>query len=184
MRFCSRCGSLVTVRIPPGDHIARCICTTCGTIHYENPKVIVGCVVHWQDQVLLCRRAIEPRRGYWTLPAGFMENGETALQAAIRETQEEAGAKIETKGLYALFTPTFIDEVYLIFRGQMLDHTFAAGVESLAVDLFPEATVPWDKLSYPIIGAVLRRFFADLRQDRFSFHVLDEGTCRSHDLTI
>lgn len=174
MKYCNKCGSPVTAKIPPGDHIARCICTACGTIHYENPKVIAGCLVHWKDQVLLCRRAIDPRRGYWTIPAGFMENGETALQAAIRETFEEAGASVEVMGLYAFFSPTFINEVYLVFRGQLVDRHFQAGIESMDVCLFEESDIPWNKLSYPVIGAVLRNFFSDQKQGCFSMHVLDE----------
>ena len=121
MKFCSQCSAPVALRIPDGDALPRHVCTACGTIHYQNPKMVVGCIPEWEDKVLLCRRAIEPRRGMWTVPAGFMENGETTFQGAIRETLEEANARVEVDSLYALYNIPHISQVYLLFRARLLD---------------------------------------------------------------
>jgi len=129
MKFCSQCASPVAVRIPDGDTLERHVCDACGQIHYQNPKIIAGCIPHWQGRILLCRRAIEPRHGLWTIPAGFMENGETIEQAAMRETYEEACARVEISGLYAIFNIPHVSQVYMIFRAELLDGEFAPGIE-------------------------------------------------------
>jgi ADP-ribose pyrophosphatase YjhB (NUDIX family) len=134
---------------------------TCSTIHYQNPKIVVGCIPEWEQQILLCRRAIEPRYGFWTVPAGFMENGETSQQGAARETLEEACAKVEVGGLYTLFNLPRINQVYMLFRSRLLDLDFAAGDESLEVRLFDESEIPWDRLAFPVIKESLKLYYAD-----------------------
>src|SRR5713226_9032199 len=119
MNFCSNCGAPVSRKVPPGDHLPRFVCDACQAIHYENPKIVVGCIPEWEDQILLCRRAIEPKYGLWTVPAGFMEQGETAEQAAAREALEEAQVDVEITSLYAVFSIPHISQVYVIFRGRM-----------------------------------------------------------------
>ena len=160
MNFCSHCGNPVEQRIPLGDNRLRFVCPQCQTIHYQNPRIIAGCLPVWGQQVLLCRRAIEPRRGFWTLPAGFMENGETLEQAAIRETLEEACARVQGLQLYTLFDLPHINQVYMLFRAELADLDFAAGEESLEVRLFDEQQIPWSELAFPTIGRTLECFFA------------------------
>ena len=167
MNFCSQCGAKVEVRIPEGDNRPRHVCDTCRTVHYQNPKIVVGCIPVWQEKVLLCRRAIEPRYGLWTLPAGFMENGETSQQGAARETLEEASARVEVEGLYALFNLPHINQVYLIFRSRLLDLDFAAGEESLEVGLFEEHEIPWGEMAFPVIRESLLIYFKDREQGDF-----------------
>ncbi|WP_213877255.1 NUDIX hydrolase [Pseudomonas sp. dw_358] len=161
MKFCSQCGHPVTQRIPEGDNRLRFVCTQCDVIHYQNPNIVAGCVPVWGDQVLLCRRAIEPRLGYWTLPAGFMENGETLAQAAARETDEEACARVSGLELYTLFDLPHISQVHVFFRAQLVDLDFAVGPESLEVQLFDERSIPWAELAFPTVGRTLECFFAD-----------------------
>jgi ADP-ribose pyrophosphatase YjhB (NUDIX family) len=167
MKFCSQCGNPVTRMIPAGDNRMRHVCAHCATVHYENPRIVAGCLPVWRDQVLLCRRAIEPRRGYWTLPAGFMENGETIEQAAARETLEEACARVRDLSLYTLFDLPHISQLYMIFRAELVDLDFAVGEESLEVRLFAEIEIPWSELAFPTIGRTLECFFADRRQNLF-----------------
>jgi ADP-ribose pyrophosphatase YjhB (NUDIX family) len=169
MNFCSECGHAVALSIPEGDNRPRHVCTQCGTIHYQNPKMVIGSIPVWdpasaQDgtlQVLLCRRAIEPRRGYWTLPAGFMENGETTSEAAVRETEEEAGAHIEIGKLFTLLNVAHVHQVHMFYLARLLDLDFAPGEESLEVQLFAERDIPWDELAFPTIRTTLELFFAD-----------------------
>jgi ADP-ribose pyrophosphatase YjhB (NUDIX family) len=170
MNYCAQCGASVELRTPPGDCLPRHVCARCGTIHYQNPKLVVGCIGEWQGQILLCRRAIEPRLGQWTLPAGFMENGETTTQAALRETLEEACARIEIDDLFALINIPHINQVHLFYRGRLLDTDFAAGVESLETALFCEESIPWDELAFRSVRLCLRAYFADRRCGRFRFH--------------
>ena len=176
MNFCSECGSAVALRVPDGDHLPRHVCPDCGTIHYQNPKMVVGCIPEWEDKVLLCRRAIEPKYGLWTLPAGFMENGETTLEGAARETWEEAGARIETGGLYTLYNLPHINQVYLMFRARLLDLDFQPGIESLEVRLFTEAEIPWDDIAFRTVRATLEQYFSDRRGGSFEFHFGDIRT--------
>lgn len=173
MKFCSQCGAPVHVRIPPGDNKPRHVCDACSTIHYQNPKIVAGCIPEWQDRILLCRRAIEPRYGLWTLPAGFMENGESAVAAALREALEEANVVIETPTLYGLYSLTHISQVYLMFRGRIKDGIAHAGEESLEVRLFAEDEIPWDELAFPVVREILNRYFADRRNGAFNLHVGD-----------
>ena len=170
MKFCSNCGAAVTFRTPPGDSLPRHVCEQCGTIHYQNPKVVVGALAIWEDKVLLCRRAIEPRHGMWTLPAGFMENEETTAQAAARETLEEACARIEVGELYTLIDVPHISQVHIIYRARLLDLDFRAGEESLEVGLFTEDEIPWEQIAFRSIAISLRHFFADRRSGQWSVH--------------
>lgn len=173
MNFCSHCGSAVELKIPPGDNLPRYVCNHCGCIHYQNPKIVTGCIPEWQDEILLCKRAIEPRKGLWTLPAGFMENKETTSEAAVRETLEEANAKVETVGLYALFNIPHISQVYIMFRAQMLNTDFGPGSESLEVKLFKEVDIPWENLAFPVIRETLIHYYRDKQKGQFTLHVDD-----------
>ena len=161
MNFCSQCGKPVIQRIPEGDARLRYVCDHCQTIHYQNPNIVAGTLPVWGNQVLLCRRAIEPRLGYWTLPAGFMENDETTSDAAERETVEEAGANIELGSLFSLLNVQRVHQVHLFYLARLRDLDFAPGIESLEVQLFTEAQIPWDDLAFPTIRATLELFFAD-----------------------
>jgi ADP-ribose pyrophosphatase YjhB (NUDIX family) len=160
----------VAWRIPVGDHVLRAVCDACDTVHYQNPKLVVGSLPVWEGKVLLCRRAIEPRRGYWTLPAGFMENGESLPEAAARETREEACAHIELDEIYTLISVPHISQVHAIFRARLLDLDFSAGVETLEVALFDEAQIPWDEIAFRTVAMTLRHFFADRSRGFFVFH--------------
>jgi len=165
MKFCSECAHPVALAIPEGDNRPRHVCTQCGTIHYQNPKNVIGTIPVWEHegqlQVLLCRRAIEPRYGYWTLPAGFMENGETTGEAAARETEEEAGANIELGPLFALLNVAHVHQVHMFYLARLVDLDFHPGEESLEVQLFSESEIPWDDLAFPTIRKTLELFFAD-----------------------
>ncbi len=167
MKYCSQCGAEVEIGIPAGDNRPRHVCVSCGEIHYQNPKIVVGCIPVWQDKVLLCRRAIEPRYGLWTLPAGFMENGETSQQGAARETREEACAEVAVEGLYTLFNLPHVNQIYLLFRSRLLNLEFAAGQESLEVALFEEDEIPWDEIAFPVIRETLRLYFNDREKGDF-----------------
>ena len=147
------------------------MCESCGIIHYQNPKVVVGCLPEWQGQVLLCRRAIEPRYGLWTLPAGFLENNETLGAGAMRETLEEANARVTLGPLYALISLPQISQIYMMFRASLDDVSFGPGAESLEVRLFDEADVPWEALAFRTIARTLRRYFLDRRLGAFGLHV-------------
>ena len=172
MKVCSHCGSnRLERRIPDGDTLPRYVCASCGTIHYQNPKVVVGCLPEWQDQVLLCKRAIEPRYGLWTLPAGFLENGETVVAGAIRETLEEANARVEVGELYTMISLPQINQVYMMFRARLVDLEFGPGTESLEVALFDEADIPWEALAFRTITRTLRNFFLDRKLGAFPIRV-------------
>ncbi|MBI5918307.1 MAG: NUDIX hydrolase [Nitrosomonadales bacterium] len=174
MRFCPDCGAPTALRQPPDDHRFRHVCTECETIHYQNPKLIVGAIPVWQDgRILLCRRAIEPRYGLWTLPAGFMENGETTAEAAARETLEEANARVKLDELYSLYNVAYMNQVHLFFRAQLLDLDFSPGVESLEVHLFEEADIPWDELAFRTVRGTLQHYFAERKKGDFHFSVTD-----------
>ena len=167
MKFCSECGAAVERRVPRGDNRSRFVCAQCETVHYQNPKVVAGCIAEWGDKILLCKRAIEPRYGLWTLPAGFMENEETTAEAAARETLEEASARVDIDALYALFNLPHINQVYLLFRGRLRDLAFGPGEESLEVALFAEAEIPWDVLAFPVVRETLKCYFADRARGAF-----------------
>lgn len=173
MKFCSVCGHEVIARIPPGDNRERFVCYQCGTIHYQNPRNVVGTVPVWGEQVLLCRRAIEPRYGYWTLPAGFMEMVETTAEAAARETLEEAGARVEVQTLFTLLNVPQVHQVHLFYLARLVDPGFEAGEESLEVRLFDEADIPWDEIAFPTVSQTLRFFFADRATGDYGVHTGD-----------
>jgi ADP-ribose pyrophosphatase YjhB (NUDIX family) len=166
MKFCSQCGGALSYRIPPGDDRPRYVCNACGTVHYENPKVVVGCIPVWKEKILLCRRAIEPGHGKWTLPAGYLENGETAEQGAVRETFEEAGSRVEIVAPYALFSLTFADHIYFMFHARMLSPHLAPGKESLSARLFSEPEIPWSEIAFKVISETLRHFLRDRARNR------------------
>jgi ADP-ribose pyrophosphatase YjhB (NUDIX family) len=164
VKFCSTCGATVTLRIPDGDDRERFVCNDCLTIHYQNPKIVAGCIPEWGDRILLCKRAIEPRYGLWTVPAGFMENGESTEDAAMRETREEAGADVTITSLYSVFSIPHISQVYMLFRGELTEGRYQAGRESLECRLFEENDIPWEKLAFPVVKETLHRYFLDKRQ--------------------
>ena len=171
MKYCSACGAEITVRVPPGDTVPRHCCDACGAIHYLNPKIVVGCMPEAADgRLLLCRRAIEPRSGFWTMPAGFMENGESVMEAALRETLEEAEARVELLGLSTVASVVRVNQVHKLYRARLLDDRYGAGVESLEVRLFDEAEIPWDALAFRSVSAALRHFVDDRRKGRFETH--------------
>jgi ADP-ribose pyrophosphatase YjhB (NUDIX family) len=161
-RFCMQCGSAkVELRIPHGDDRERHVCADCGYIHYLNPKLVVGTIPVWEDKILLCKRAIEPRYGFWTLPAGFMEEGETLQEGATRETLEEANAHVTIEQMYSTISLPQISQVYVLFRATLLDLDFSSGSESLEVKLFREEEIPWDELAFRTVHDTLRHFFSD-----------------------
>jgi ADP-ribose pyrophosphatase YjhB (NUDIX family) len=174
-RYCNICGNPTEKRIPPGDVLPRDCCKHCGAIHYENPKLVLGTLPVWEDKVLLCRRAIEPRLGFWTLPAGFMENNETTAQAAVRETVEEAGAHIELQDMYTLISVPLISQIHSIYRARLLDLNFAPGEETLEIRLFAEHEIPWNEIAFRTIALTLRHFFADRVEGYFPFRSLEIG---------
>lgn len=171
MKYCSYCGGLVVHKIPPGESLLRYVCDACQIIHYQNPKIVAGCIPEWEDQILLCRRAIEPQVGFWTFPAGFMENEETTEQAAIRETKEEAEADVEIVSLYAVFTLTHVNQVYMVFRGRLTARQFGSGLESQEVQLVHPDKIPWQHLAFPVIEETLKRYAEDLKRGHFGVHV-------------
>ncbi len=170
MNYCTQCGAKVELRIPEGDTHLRHVCRQCGEIHYMNPKLVIGCIAEQNGDILLCRRAIEPRHGFWTLPAGFMENGESTIEAALRETREEACAQVAIEGLFALVNIPHISQVHLFYRGQLLGNEFGAGEESLETALFSEDAIPWDDLAFRSVALCLRAYFEDRRNGQFRFH--------------
>ena len=174
MKFCTTCGGPLVLQVPPGDSRRRHVCSRCGEIHYLNPKLVTGCIPESDDgRILLCRRAIEPRYGLWTLPAGFMENGESCQEGAARETLEEANARVEILQLYTTFNLPHIDQVYLLFRGRLLEGGFSPGEESLEVDLFDEADIPWNELAFAVVRETLRLYFEDRRRGVYQPRVGD-----------
>ena len=167
MKFCSNCGATLTWMVPEGDNRERHVCTDCDTIHYVNPRIVTGCLPVWQDRVMLCRRAIEPRRGYWTLPAGFLENGETIAAGAARETAEEANARVRDLELYTVFSLPHISQAYMFFRAELADLDFSSGMETLDVELFREEQIPWEELAFPVIKESLEFYFEDRKTGAF-----------------
>ena len=171
MKYCSNCSATVEFLIPAGDTLPRYVCTTCHFIHYQNPKMVVGCIPEWEAKMLLCRRAIEPRLGWWTLPAGFMENNETLAQAAARETLEEANARVEIGNLYAIYSLPHISQVYVLFRAQLLDLDFKPVIESLEVKLMTEQEIPWEEMAFRVIYEPLKQYFKERNSGKLSFHM-------------
>ena len=173
MKFCSNCGAAVVRRVPPGDTVPRWVCDECGVVHYRNPLMVVGTIPEQDGKILLCRRAIEPRYGYWTLPAGFLENDETTGQGAQRETMEEAGARIELGEAFTLISVPRVNQVHLFYRARLLDLDFKPGEETLEVALFDESVLPWKDLAFRTVELTLRRWFADRAKGGFGFHAED-----------
>lgn len=170
IRFCSACGARVQHLVPPGDNLPRHVCTACHTIHYQNPRMVVGTLPVWENRILLCRRAIEPRRGFWTLPAGFMENGESLEQAAARETAEEAGCEIELGKLFAIVSIPPIHQVHFFYRATLLGPDCNPGEETLETALLHEDEVPWDDLAFHSVRYAIQQFFADRRIQAENLH--------------
>lgn len=173
MKYCCYCSAELIYAIPDDDNRHRFICRSCDAIHYQNPKIVAGCIPVWEDQVLLCKRAIEPRYGYWTLPAGFMELGETSLEAGMRETIEEANANVVVDDLFAVFSLPHVGQVYMMFRSRLKDLEYSAGTESLDVRLFKEDEIPWNELAFTTIRATLKCYFEDRKSGHFVLHTGD-----------
>jgi ADP-ribose pyrophosphatase YjhB (NUDIX family) len=173
VNYCSACGEKVSFLIPEGDNRQRYVCNSCQIIHYENPKIVTGCIAQWQDKILLCKRAIEPRYGLWTLPAGFMENQETNLQGAARETAEEANAEVENMQLFCVFSIAHINQVYTMYLGDLVDGQASAGEESLDVALVAEDEVPWQDIAFQVINETLKLYYQDKKQGSFNTHYGD-----------
>ena len=158
IKHCKSCGQQVVYRLPDdGDTKERAVCATCNTVHYENPLNVVGTVPWLGDKVLLCKRAIEPRHGKWTLPAGFMELGETTAQGAARETEEEAGAQFEMQGLFTVMSVPRVGQVHLFYRARLLSDQFNPGAETLEARLFSESDIPWDEIAFRTVKETLER---------------------------
>lgn len=173
MKFCCHCGAENKYTIPDGDNRERAICPQCGFIHYQNPNIICGCLPVYDNKVLLCKRAIEPRYGFWTLPAGYMENGETLQQGAARETWEEARATLVDMHLYTVFNLPGINQVYIIFRANLVEGKHSAGEESLESRLYAENDIPWDELAFPTIKNTLNHYFEDRKTGQFPVRMED-----------
>ncbi len=172
--FCNVCGHKVDYRVPEGDHLPRHICPSCGHIQYFNPRIIVGCIPEWEDgRILLCKRDIEPRRGLWTFPAGFMELGETTAEGAARESREEAEADVEMGSLVAVINVPYVSQLYMIHRGRLRTPHHAVTPESSETRLVWEQDVPWDQIAFPTVYHALKFFFADRAAGREEIHTLD-----------
>ena len=168
IKFCNSCGATVTLRIPEGDSLERAVCDTCGTIQYQNPKIVVGCLPAHGDRILICKRAIEPRYGLWTLPAGFMENNESAAEGAAREALEEANARVDIEDLYTVYSIPHISQVYMMFRARLLDTDVSPGVESLEVRLVTADEIPWDQLAFTMVRRTLEHYLEDRKRGTFT----------------
>jgi len=174
MNYCSQCGKPVELKVPAGDHLPRHVCPACGTVHYRNPKVIVGCIPEWQDgRILMCKRSIEPRLGLWTFPAGFLEMAESSGQGAAREAQEEAGAAVEIGELFVVINVPYVSQVYMIHRARLKALEYGPTIESSEVVLMREDEIPWDRIAFPTILHGLRFFFADRASGWRGVHTLD-----------
>jgi ADP-ribose pyrophosphatase YjhB (NUDIX family) len=174
IRHCRQCGASVVYRLPDdGDTKQRAICSACHTVHYENPLNVVGTVPMLGDKVLLCKRNIEPRKGKWTLPAGFMELDETTAEGAARETLEEAGAQFEMGPLFSLLNVRRVGQVHFFYRATLLNDQFDPGQETMEARLFAEEDIPWDELSFRTVRETLLRYFADRRAGEFGIHCVD-----------
>jgi len=175
IKHCRACGTAVAYGIPPDDNRERAVCPACSTIHYENPVNVVGTVPTWGEQVLLCKRAIEPRYGLWTLPAGFLELGETTAQGALRETDEEAGAQVELGALFTVLNVVRVGQLHLFYLAPMTSPALNPGSETLEARLFREDEVPWDEIAFRTVRETLSHFFEDRRRGHFGVHCADIG---------
>jgi len=174
IKHCKNCGTAVVYRLPDdGDVRERAICPACSTVHYENPLNVVGTVPYLNDRVLLCKRNIEPRKGFWTLPAGFMELNETAAEGAARETDEEAGAQIEMGALFSLLSVPKVGQVHLFYLAKLLNDQFNPGHETMEAQLFTEDDIPWENIAFRTVRVTLEHYFADRRLGTFGIHTVD-----------
>ncbi|MCD4677586.1 MAG: NUDIX hydrolase [Desulfobacula sp.] len=173
IKFCTACGSPTEPKIPPDDDHVRFVCTNCGMVHYSNPKMVVGCISQLNGQVLLCKRNIEPRKGKWTLPAGYLENGESVQDGAARETREETRANVQIIEPYRLFNIVFVDQIYFMFRADLNSEKFGPTNESTDVRLFDEKDIPWDNIAFEVIKQTLEHYFLDRKKGKFSFKIFD-----------
>jgi ADP-ribose pyrophosphatase YjhB (NUDIX family) len=171
MNFCSNCGSAVVLKIPDGDLLPRHVCENCGTIHYRNPKIVVGCVPVYDGRILICKRGIEPRLGFWTICAGFMENGETLEEGAAREAREEACVDVEIGSLLAVANVRHAEQVHVFFRARMRTPHHAVTHESLEVELVTEHEIPWGELAFPSTEFALRHYIADRKAGVEPYHI-------------
>ncbi len=171
IKYCCRCSAEMEYKVPPGDDHQRPVCPACGFIHYQNPKMVVGCIPEWEDGILLCRRNIEPGWGKWTLPAGYLENGETVQEGALRETKEETGTTVDLIDPFAMYNIVFVNQIYLMFRAALKDTSFHPTPESSEVRLFEEQAIPWDLLAFPVIEQTLARYFKDREKGTFPFRI-------------
>lgn len=169
MNYCSNCGEKVVLKVPDHDNRPRYVCASCGTIHYQNPRLVVGTIPVWRDQILLCRRNIEPRKGYWTLPAGFLENGETVADGAFRETLEETGTSVSALVPYLMIDILHVNQIYVMFRADLKKLDFHPTSESADVKLFHEAEIPWDEIAFKVIEKTLHYYFQDQPSGRYDF---------------
>lgn len=170
MKFCSACGAEVITQIPAGEDRERFVCPKCGTIHYQNPRMVVGCIIEEEGKILLCKRAIQPRYGFWTVPAGFLELGESTVQGAIRETFEEANARVAVIAPYAHFDIPYIGQAYIFYRARLLSADMGPGSESLEVKLVPPEEIPWDQLAFQVVRVALDFYVEDARKKVFRMH--------------
>jgi len=171
MNYCSHCAAPVKHIIPPDDDRLRYVCPSCNLIHYQNPRLVVGSIPIWQNEILLCLRDIEPRRGKWTLPAGYLENGESVADGARRETMEETGARIDSLEPYLLFDIVHINQIYLMFRSHLAEPAFHPTRESVDVRLFAAESIPWDEIAFPVIEKTLRCYLSDRETGQFPFQI-------------
>ncbi len=174
IQHCKQCGAKVEYRLPDdGDTKLRAVCTVCHTVHYENPLNVVGTVPYWGQKVLLCKRNIEPRKGKWTLPAGFMELDETTAEGAAREIDEEAGAQFEMQGLFSVLNVARVGQVHLFYRARLTSDQFNPGTETMEAQLFDEADIPWDEIAFRTVKETLEHYFADRRTGQYGIHMID-----------
>lgn len=172
MNYCSTCGSdNLLQQVPAGDNRLRIVCQICKTIHYQNPKLVVGCLPVWEEKILLCRRAIEPRKGYWNLPAGFLENGETVEEGAIRETWEETGAEVKIVRLHALYNLASVNQVYLFYLAQLTSFDFDGGSESLEVKLFSPDDIPYEEMAFSSSTYAIRQYLSYADTEFHGVHI-------------
>ena len=170
MKFCSNCASPVSQSVPPGDNRPRYCCDECDTIHYQNPNMVLGTVPVFEDRILLCRRAIEPRHGYWTLPAGFMEHHETVAEGAARETREEAGIEFELGDVFSILSVPHVGQVHLFYLADMTSPVIDPGPETLEAALFDEKDIPWDEIAFQTVERTLRWYLEDRRSQQWILH--------------
>ena len=171
MKYCSNCGSEVELKIPEGDNLPRYCCIKCKNIHYQNPKLVTGTIPVKGKKMLLCKRAINPRHGLWTLPAGFLENNETIEQGAFRETLEETRTKVEMRDLYLIFNIPQISQIYMLYLADVIQEDFGQTSESLEVRLFGEDEIPWEQLAFPFVPLALKNYFKDRQSNKFNLKI-------------